>query len=81
MHFNTVTSSACMWVKLMSIQSKHTVHKEMYEQTKTNIHLCASNFITLQPFLQSIERGHMKYRSMFKPYNSIVKPSKNSCKE
>lgn len=53
MHFNTVMSSGSMWAKLMSIQSKHIVHKEMYQQTKTNIHLCASNFITLQPFPQS----------------------------
>lgn len=52
MHFNKVMSSASMWAQLMSIQSIHTVHKEMYQQTKTNIHLCASNFITLQPVPQ-----------------------------
>lgn len=53
MHFNKVTPSASMWVQLMSIQSIHIVHKEMYQKTKTNIHLYASKFIILQPFSQS----------------------------
>jgi len=53
MYFNKVISPASMWVQLMSIQSIHIVHKEMYQQTKTNIHLSASNFITLLPFPQS----------------------------
>jgi hypothetical protein len=42
-----------MWAKLMPIQSIHIVHTEMYLQTKTKIGLCASEFITSQPFPQS----------------------------